>query len=514
METPTMGLDPHMAMGGAMGMATLTKMMGGDSVIGVGVGLIFMTWALNMIRGLLTSLFMWIRSRFYYTARISFPDPAFIWMLEWLSVQPVFGSRGVSVLTRYNEQSEMRSGKPDFKLLPTGTQYIMFEGHIVQIARESSEKRSMDGSREDYLDVTVMRGNIETVRSLISTAMEYSITLNKDKTKIFTLEPHSQFWECISVQPKRVIESVILDINVRNHIMNDVGGFIDGKQWYINTGVPYRRGYLLYGPPGTGKTSFILSIAGKFGLSISIMNMSKGIHDGNIHSIIQKTPKETILVLEDIDAAFVKRKGRSDVLTFSGLLNALDGLASSDGRILIMTTNHIDRLSPALIRPGRVDIKIKFDYASKYQVTQMFDRFFGDVHKEIIGQIIERLTTTNISTAQLQGWFIIHRDDPSKLLDTVSEFIEQCNREYTSSHHTNGNNNMIGGGSPTPATVTSDGNNNTDTTVTVAAATNGKILANETSGTDSDDEESSPHFIRRRTYYPSMVDSQPLDMYD
>lgn len=212
--------------------------------------------------------------------------------------------------------------------------------------------------------------------------------------------------------------------------------FIHGKKWYTDTGVPYRRGYLLYGPPGSGKTSFILSMAGNFGKSISIMNMSKGIHDGNIHSIIQKCNKDTILVLEDIDAVFVKRKNNSaagnDVLTFSGLLNAIDGLASSDGRILMMTTNHLERLSPALIRPGRIDLKVKFDYASNHQIELMFKRFFDQKYHYLIDSINSKLENHQISTAQLQGWFIIHRNSPLNLLPTCDDFITQCTSETTS----------------------------------------------------------------------------------
>ena len=72
-----------------------------------------------------------------------------------------------------------------------------------------------------------------------------------------------------------------------------------------------------------------------------------------------------MLVLEDIDALFIEREstGASSSISFSGLLNAIDGPASQEGRMLFMTTNHPDRLDPALIRPGRVDMQAELGLA-------------------------------------------------------------------------------------------------------------------------------------------------------
>src|SRR5207253_2725559 len=91
----------------------------------------------------------------------------------------------------------------------------------------------------------------------------------------------------------------------------------------------------------------------------SVPNMS----DNRLGDLLAKVPERNILLLEDIDCAFVKRKrasGKEGELTFSGLLNALDGVASPEGRIVVMTTNHVDKLDPALIRPGRADVKLYF----------------------------------------------------------------------------------------------------------------------------------------------------------
>lgn len=109
------------------------------------------------------------------------------------------------------------------------------------------------------------------------------------------------------------------------------------------------------------------------------------------------------------------------MLTFSGLLNALDGVAASEERLLFMTTNHVDRLDPALIRPGRVDVKEYIGWASPQQIRTMFCRFYNDelqadaFVKALLapskdGQSSKNSSSLQISPAALQGHFILYKD--------------------------------------------------------------------------------------------------------
>ena len=85
--------------------------------------------------------------------------------------------------------------------------------------------------------------------------------------------------------------------------------------------------------------------------------------DDDLNRALNDAPSHSIILLEDIDGIF---KGRESVInqgsrgrvTFSGLLNALDGVRSQEGRILFMTTNHREKLDPALLRPGRADYHV------------------------------------------------------------------------------------------------------------------------------------------------------------
>lgn len=151
----------------------------------------------------------------------------------------------------------------------------------------------------------------------------------------------------------------------------------------LTPGIPYRRGYMLHGPPGSGKTSFIQALAGELGYNICLLNLAeRGLTDDKLNHLLGLVPDRSILLLEDVDSAFNRRvqsseDGFKSSVTFSGLLNALDGVASSEERIIFMTTNHFDRLDPALIRPGRVDLNELLDDAVGEQAYRLFVKFYG-----------------------------------------------------------------------------------------------------------------------------------------
>jgi chaperone BCS1 len=222
---------------------------------------------------------------------------------------------------------------------------------------------------------------------------------------------------------------VILDQGIKEQIVDDVKDFLLRQQWYVDRGIPYRRGYLLYGPPGSGKSSFIQALAGELDFGVAMINLSeRGMADDKLAHLLTKLPPRTILLLEDADAAFRNRRqvdadGYSGAtVTFSGLLNALDGVAAGEERIAFLTTNHIDRLDEALIRPGRVDMTVRIGEATRHQAAQMWDRFYGDIDEGgkgrekflqkleelgLIGEGVRRHT----STAAIQGLFLFNKDN-------------------------------------------------------------------------------------------------------
>jgi chaperone BCS1 len=100
-----------------------------------------------------------------------------------------------------------------------------------------------------------------------------------------------------------------LDQDKASEIIKDIKHVQNSADWYVNNGIPYRRGYLLYGPPGTGKTSFTQAIAGHLYLNICYLNLSGGqLDDDGLNRSLNNAPGHSIILLEDIDAVFVGRE--------------------------------------------------------------------------------------------------------------------------------------------------------------------------------------------------------------
>jgi mitochondrial chaperone BCS1 len=213
-------------------------------------------------------------------------------------------------------------------------------------------------------------------------------------------------WVTRAVKPCRPINTVYLDGDQRRMVTDDVARFLhpETSLRYRAKGIPHRRGYLMWGPPGNGKTSLAMALAGHFGLNVySVSLRDPSMSDSLLQGLFQVLPPSKVLVLlEDIDSSGLVREAEFDTdevdeindwgyttgrktrvttqraITLSGVLNAIDGIAAPEGHILIMTSNAPDKLDKALIRPGRVDVKVEFKNASKSQLHDMFERMYQD----------------------------------------------------------------------------------------------------------------------------------------
>jgi hypothetical protein len=192
-------------------------------------------------------------------------------------------------------------------------------------------------------------------------------------------------WESISRRLVKPISDIVLNSSTKAFLINDLNRFLTRKQWYIDTNIAYKRTYMFYGEPGTGKSTLTFAIAAETKRNIYILNLASVYSDDALVTAFQGISDGSILLLEDVDAAFIERQNNKDSkITFSCLLNCLDGAMSKENIITILTTNHIEKIDPALIRAGRTDVKLEIGPATDVEISEYLTLFYGE-KSEIIG---------------------------------------------------------------------------------------------------------------------------------
>ena len=168
---------------------------------------------------------------------------------------------------------------------------------------------------------------------------------------------------------------IILNEKIKSELIEDVDKFISNREWYTKRCIPYKRGYLLYGSPGNGKSSTAMAIARKLNKKLYLLSLSD-LKDSDLRNCFNNMNNDSVLLIEDIDASFEGRESINKTLTFSNFLQCLDGVLAQDSLIVIITTNHFDTLDPALIRDGRMDLKIEINNPDKYLVQKYIELFY------------------------------------------------------------------------------------------------------------------------------------------
>lgn len=169
-------------------------------------------------------------------------------------------------------------------------------------------------------------------------------------------------------------------------IFNDVGRFIDKKQWYIDRNIKYKRGYMLHGVPGTGKSTIIQMLGAHFGLDIYYCKSQDFISPNVTNLLADVIVQPSIIVVEDIDSIAEEREleegETEDILhalnknSMGTILNALDGIVSYDGSIFVCTTNHIEKIDSAIKRPGRIDMIQEIKVLDQELIVKHINKFY------------------------------------------------------------------------------------------------------------------------------------------
>lgn len=426
-----------------------------NNLFTAGFGLFGVGAAAAVLRKGMQGAFILFRRHYMITLEVPCRDKSYQWLLQWITQKGARNTQHLSVETSF-VQRDTGHVSTQYAFIPSiGTHIIWYRGNYIRVER-TRENQTLDiqmGIPFETVQLTAFGRDKGMYFHMLEEAREMALKYTEGKTLLYTAMG-SEWRQFGQPRKRRPLSSVVLGAGVTDKILADCREFINNPKWYSERGIPYRRGYLLYGPPGCGKSSFITALAGEIEFSICLLNLSeRGLTDDRLNQLLNNAPEQSIILLEDIDAAFTTREESAaqraaydglNRVTFSGLLNCLDGVASTEARIVFMTTNYLERLDPALIRPGRVDFKEYVGHCSRYQLEEMFKRFYGvgkeeiedsgenetsptpttpttltaptsrvqlkepnDYHVKFADRVLA--TGKNVSPAQIQGYFMMHK---------------------------------------------------------------------------------------------------------
>jgi chaperone BCS1 len=320
-------------------------------------------------------------------------DAAFVWVKEWFLEQ-----KFLKRIRRVDLDTAMRNER--VALIPApGTHWFWYRGRpfLVYFYRTENTRERSARRIESLTFRTVGRKRV-VLQGFVDDVVACHIKRLGIQSRLFT---YNDGWDSVEGYAPRLLGSVILQPGEKEHLVQDIEKFRRSKQRYERLGIPYHRGYLFYGPPGTGKTSLVSALAANFGLSIYLVNLSQFNDRTLMNSVNQITPN-SVLLFEDIDCM---KSGKARIpsstsanngtqshdhkeavanhngVTLSGLLNALDGFYAPSDVLFMMTTNRIETLDEALLRPGRIDYRLYLGEASEEQKIELYRRFFPSATK-------------------------------------------------------------------------------------------------------------------------------------
>lgn len=262
--------------------------------------------------------------------------------------------------------------------------------------------------------------NIRNLNHLIKKMMTNCRDVRRDKSKgihMGILNVNSGNLNDVVLKNRRTFDDVFIPKTQRDMIQTKVESFVNSKEWYEKHHIPYHFGILLHGPAGTGKSSIIQAIINIWDVDnivyIKSGDMARAFSDPDswyASGFSGKKGSPSVIISEDIDVSSftsIRKKdkdGNDEIETnpLGKVINFIDGVNSPTNVIYIFTTNHLDQLDPALVRPGRIDLCLEIDYVCNETMDAFLMSHFGK-HLPDTRNVNDGLTFAKLQTEIMSG---------------------------------------------------------------------------------------------------------------
>jgi mitochondrial chaperone BCS1 len=383
------------------------------------------------LRAVPEKLWEWFVSQTTMMITVNDDDASFYWVKEWLLEQSF-----LKRIRRVDLDTTIRS--EELALIPAPGRHWFWHAQrpfLVYFYRNEDPKGSSRRRTESLTFRTIGRRQ-SFLKQFVKGIVECHEKNLGTRSSLFV---YDDGWTRVEGYAPRLADSVILKPGEKEQIVRDIEKFRNSRPRYRRLGVPYHRGYLLYGPPGTGKTSLVSALAARFEMHVYAINLSS-FTDRSLTAAINDVPPNSVILFEDIDCmkggkARVRPSERCENpnrgedtkdtiadlgVTLSGLLNVLDGFSAPENVLFVMTSNVVETLDPALLRPGRIDYKLYMGHADDRQKIELYNRFFPEA-SEFEAELFVETHGSAETMAEFQGLLLKLEQECMELDELVAE---------------------------------------------------------------------------------------------
>ena len=395
---------------------------------------------LVQLKAIPAMLFDWIWKQVSMTVTVTDDDPSFAWVKEWFLQQE---------FTKKIKRIDIKCNKNSLSALPAPGVHWFWQGmrlYRVVFKRAEDKQNGWSPKRAESFMFQTLGRDRKTIMMFLQ-HIEFAHQQMSAEAQLFVW--HDSYWARMENFKARKLDSVILPHGDVEKTIQQIEWFLKAEDWYETLGVPYHLGCLFYGTPGTGKTSLISGLSDRLKMPIYLISLNE-LSDATLMNAVTSVTQESLVVLEDIDCMgqMKKRKksqhsnkqdspatpdddGENETpwgVTLSGVLNILDGFKSPHGVIFVMTTNHAEKLDPALMRPGRVDYKLEFREAKIEQKIKLYNRFYNDhTEQQAIDFIMQNRGAKTMAELQMALMQRSHRIEAQIISIIPTMALEQMN---------------------------------------------------------------------------------------
>lgn len=344
-----------------------------------------------------------------------------------------------------NDEETFWSSKPQY--IPSSSVTIDWKDEKISILWTGNAETPEFELRHSS-DLMILKNFLEEITSIHAVCEHY--VRKTDKIMVNTWSNDSFKSKPLSVN--KTFSNVYLPHKLNANLLSDIARFIDSESFYNEQGIPYKRGYLFYGPPGTGKSSTAFAIAKHLGWNIYKLDTNMFTTETALRAACRMIPSRSVLLWEEIDSQVSNRRdettttkkdedgktktimtgvSKTDWLKMSVgvLMDLLDGYDCFHNTIIIMTTNFKERLAPALIRPGRIDMHFLFDELQLDDIRTTVESFCGEDISNAVGWTQFDVDLSITSAKLINQILTPYRFEPDKITLMLATHQSYCHQQ-------------------------------------------------------------------------------------